>query len=226
MFSQAQRALGRQSWSCMLVSLALHGAFIAVLMVAFAPKFVKTSLVREGEGGTSMTLLYWPARQGETSTADDSAPAALVRPRTAPLTWARAQRRNQARRSRGDAAVGAKETASSADRTTQARLAGSPYGSLGEGALSGSEVRPAIRLSGPNPFVSVDELPGGQPGRVVVEATIDERGNIAGLRVVESLSPPVDAKVLAAVEEWHFLPAMRDGVPIASKQDVYYRFPR
>jgi hypothetical protein len=42
--------------------------------------------------------------------------------------------------------------------------------------------------------------------------------------VVQSLRPAIDAKVLAALESWHFLPATRDGVAIPSKQDVYYHF--
>jgi len=42
--------------------------------------------------------------------------------------------------------------------------------------------------------------------------------------VVQSLGPAIDGKVLAALENWHFHPATRDGVPIASKQDVVYHF--
>ena len=38
--------------------------------------------------------------------------------------------------------------------------------------------------------------------------------------------PAVDAKVLAALEKWQFTPASKNGVPIPSKQDVYYHFPR
>ena len=39
-----------------------------------------------------------------------------------------------------------------------------------------------------------------------------------------SLGPALDGKVLAALENWHFHPATRDGVPIPSKQDVVYHF--
>jgi hypothetical protein len=42
--------------------------------------------------------------------------------------------------------------------------------------------------------------------------------------VVQSLGPAIDAKVLAALENWRFRPATRDGVPIPSKQDVVYHF--
>ena len=44
--------------------------------------------------------------------------------------------------------------------------------------------------------------------------------------VLQSLGPAVDERVLAALEKWHFTPASKNGVPIPSKQDVYYHFPR
>jgi hypothetical protein len=44
--------------------------------------------------------------------------------------------------------------------------------------------------------------------------------------VLQSLGPTVDQKVLAALENWRFTPASKNGVPISSKQDVYYHFPR
>jgi hypothetical protein len=44
--------------------------------------------------------------------------------------------------------------------------------------------------------------------------------------VIQSLGPAVDQKVLAALENWRFTPASKNGVPIPSKQDVYYHFPR
>jgi TonB family protein len=68
-------------------------------------------------------------------------------------------------------------------------------------------------------------VPGGG-GDVVIEISIDETGTIVDKRVLVSLGPVIDAKVLAALETWHFQPAMRDGVAIASKQDVHYHFPR
>jgi len=58
----------------------------------------------------------------------------------------------------------------------------------------------------------------------VIEITIDESGNIVNRVVVQSLGPAIDGKVLAALENWHFRPATRDGVPIPSKQDVVYHF--
>ncbi len=43
--------------------------------------------------------------------------------------------------------------------------------------------------------------------------------------MIQSLGATVDARVLAALADWRFRPATRDGLAIASKQDVYYHFP-
>jgi TonB family protein len=77
----------------------------------------------------------------------------------------------------------------------------------------------------PDPVVPASDLNGLQ-GDVVVEVTIDEQGNIVAKTVIQSLAPTIDAKVLEALENWRFRPATRNGVAIASKQDVFYHFPR
>ena len=67
------------------------------------------------------------------------------------------------------------------------------------------------------------ELPDSE-GNVVVEITIDERGEITRKMVLQSMGPKLDEKVLAALENWRFHPATRNGVAIASKQDAIFHF--
>jgi TonB family protein len=74
------------------------------------------------------------------------------------------------------------------------------------------------------PHVNLDDLRGIAEGNVVIEITIDESGGIVNKTVVQSMGPAIDAQVLAALENWRFRPATRDGVPIPSKQDVVYHF--
>jgi TonB family protein len=100
--------------------------------------------------------------------------------------------------------------------------AGSAYASQTEGPLAGQDVRPALPIRGSDPQVFPWEL--REEGDVVVEITIDEAGNIIDKKVLRSMSPAIDQKVLLALESWHFHPATRDGTPIASKQDVHYHF--
>jgi TonB family protein len=221
---RGQHGLSRRSVASLLASFGLHALLLALLVRAFAPTFVKTAAVRQGSRGASIALLYWPARQASpaSASADDRSPARVhAAPANPRLTWRATPRKPPMERS-----TEAKPEQKNTGNQTQALLAGSPYGSLREGALTGAEVRPAIRVSGPNPVLSAEDLPEGQQGTVIVEVTIDERGNILSARVLQSLAPAIDAKVLTAVENWRFLPATCDGVAIASKQDVLYHFPR
>lgn len=54
-------------------------------------------------------------------------------------------------------------------------------------------------------------------GRVLLVLTIDERGLVTDVGVVESLSPEVDAEVVADARAFTFEPARRDGVPMAAR---------
>jgi hypothetical protein len=42
--------------------------------------------------------------------------------------------------------------------------------------------------------------------------------------VLQSLGPDIDTKCLAALDNWHFHPATRNGTPIPSKQDAIFPF--
>ena len=99
-----------------------------------------------------------------------------------------------------------------------------PYGTLASGPAFGDEILPALPITAIDPVVYPGDLAGHSEGSVIVEVTIDDKGNIVQKVVLQSLGPLIDNKVLAALESWHFRPATRNGVAIPSKQDVYYHF--
>jgi len=101
--------------------------------------------------------------------------------------------------------------------------AGLPYGTLTRGQLYGPELRPALPIATQDPVVYPWQLPVAE-GRVVVEITIDERGEITNKTVLESMGADIDNKCLAALNGWHFHPATKNGLPIASKQDAVFPF--
>ena len=97
------------------------------------------------------------------------------------------------------------------------------YGTLSSGQLYGDEIRPALPIATSDPVVYPWQLPTA-PGNEVIEITIDERGEIVNKTVLQSLGAEIDLKCLAALENWHFHPATRNGSPIASKQDAIFPF--
>ncbi|HTM35656.1 MAG TPA: TonB family protein [Terriglobales bacterium] len=102
--------------------------------------------------------------------------------------------------------------------------AGSPQGSASSGPSRGIEATPAIPLHFPDPDIYPWQL-SGVKGDVVVEVTIDEKGSVADMRVLQGLQHDIDEKCIATLRNWRFRPAMLDGIAISSRQDVHFHFP-
>jgi protein TonB len=62
-------------------------------------------------------------------------------------------------------------------------------------------------------------------GDVVVEVTIDERGEVTAAKLLQGIGRGIEDKVIAVVRTWKFRPATEDGMPIASRQDVRFHYP-
>lgn len=60
-------------------------------------------------------------------------------------------------------------------------------------------------------------------GRVIVEATLDERGYVTGARVLRSI-PLLDAAALAAVKQWRYTPTLLNNVPVRVLMTVTFDF--
>jgi TonB family protein len=207
------------------ISIAVHALLVIGLLRGRSPVFVAPSSVLGGANGTVVTHLYWATG----SDADGKPSGKSAEQRTdssSRLTWKKSQspksKVDADRVTHKSAVEESSEIASAA--VNPAASAGTAYGSLSDGASAGHEIRAALPAVTVEPLVSPDDLRGGIEGNVVVEITIDESGNIVNKVVVQSLGAGIDGKVLAALENWRFRPATRDGVPIPSKQDVVYHF--
>jgi len=55
-------------------------------------------------------------------------------------------------------------------------------------------------------------------GKVIMDATIDELGRVADVRVLKGLTMRIDVAVVEAVKTWRFKPATLEGRPVK----VYY----
>lgn len=103
--------------------------------------------------------------------------------------------------------------------------AGSALGTVIDGPVEGHEVHVAFPVVFPDPPVARPELPRDLKGDVIVEVTIDAQGNVIETKLVQAIGHGIDEKIVAALRQWHYQPATLDGVPVASKHDVYFHFP-
>jgi len=223
MFTFGQSSFRQAAIVCS--SVALHLLVLGWLLYAVRPKFLAPFAVMQGQNGTSIARLYWDSRSAGKAPQTLSTAAHHVAAVHRPLTWQkkRAALKQQLLVSPTPEAQAQPEPAS-ASQLPAAPPAGVPYGTLWQGPRYGEEIRPALPIVATDPVVDPAELPGGTEGSVVVEITIDEKGSIVQEVVLQSLGTAIDSRVLAALENWRFRPATRNGVAIPSKQDVYYHF--
>jgi TonB family protein len=212
MFSPLYPAIPRRRATSLTVSLAVHFIFLGWLLHSPTPIFVAPSSVVKGQAGSFVTRIYFGGDSGVSQQQPE--------PR---LTWRRLQKNASGHRLEPPSAKFEVGNESASNRPS-GPAAGSLYGSLSYGTMTGPEIRPALPIVHPDPVFGSDAA--GIEGDVVVEVTIDEQGAIVQKTVLHSLGPAVDNRVLAALEKWQFTPASKNGVPIPSKQDVYYHFPR
>ena len=216
MFSSISNAAARRSRWIYGASVGLHGVLLIWLLHAPPPQFLKPTFIQKGFDGADVAHLFWPSERDQGDNPDVQSTA---RKR---LSYVVKKSKKNAR-----TAVEIASVELPAAPANQAKVAGSAEGTVTRGDLSGDDIRPALPIRSFDPRIDDSELPEGiREGDVIVEVTIDEQGNIIDKRVISSLGPSIDQKVLLALDSWHFIPATKWGRPIASKQDVHYHFPR
>jgi TonB family protein len=196
MFDIPQRANNRLK-ATLLVSFVAH-CLVVYLWLNRAPIFVQPSSVAWGAHGNSENIIYFPR---------------VAEPETS------AKKLHFRAKSKHKPVIEAPQQAIESARS------GAPEGSLFHGPVTGIEASPALPLIFPDPSIYPWQLPKGLQGDVIVEVTIDEHGNVTETRVVQSLQPEIDDKVIATLRNWRFKPARVDGVAISSRQDVHFHFP-
>jgi|SRR5579864_211992 len=178
-----------------MVSFLLHAA-VVFMLINRAPLFVKPSSVAWGIRGKSEEIVYVAEKPELQSSSKKLVLPRKIKHKSAPPT----------------------------PQPPEALRAGSPNGSLFHGPAFGSEAQPALPLIFPDPVIYPWQL-ANLRGDVIVEVTIDERGNVTDTRVLQSLKQEIDEKIVATLKGWRFKPATVDGVAISSRQDVHFHFP-
>jgi TonB family protein len=83
-----------------------------------------------------------------------------------------------------------------------------------------------LQISGALPVISPDELPPRYEQYLIVEITIDSKGEVVDARLTAGQADPkVTNKVLAAVRQFKYRPATREGAPIPSQTDLVVHIP-
>lgn len=229
MFAQLNPGSSRQR-KVLTGSLALHGLFLAWLLHTPEPQLLMPSSVAIGRNGKVVAHLYFPTQKPDDSTtsSSDSASEAYRHQRLGheKLTWKPTA--TQPKLPLPSAPLipsGAEDEAKTAtlSKLGHGAPAGLPYGSMPGGPVYGDELRPALPIATADPVIYPWQRPLSE-GKVIIEITIDERGEIVRKTVLQSLGAEIDNKCLAALESWRFQPATRNGSPIASKQDAIFPF--
>ena len=194
-----------------LLSALLHGAAVLALLAAW--RLHPITVVPRAPGssaGTRVTLFY--QRGGQPAPAVSAAVVPPPRPKPVPVSPPAPK------------LTAAIRTPAPPAPVTPTNVSGA--GSSGEASLGDGDIRIALVQLHPRPNPDLSSLPHGAAGDVILNATIDAQGRIAGLTVTRSLSPAIDKDVIATVQGWTFSPATRNGVPTASEQQILFHYER
>jgi TonB family protein len=94
------------------------------------------------------------------------------------------------------------------------------------GWAPGPDFRLAVQTAGDLPKISPDELPPRYEQYVQIEVTIDKDGTVADARILSGIvDEKIQQKLLAAVREFKYIPATRNGSPIPSQRDIIVHVP-
>jgi protein TonB len=99
-------------------------------------------------------------------------------------------------------------------------------GTAAQSGIGEGDITIALQTYFPYPTPDLSGLPRGTKGDVILNAVIDEHGKIAELTLLKGLGSPVDETVIATVQQWTYTPAMKNGVPVVSEQELHFHYER
>ncbi len=190
------------------------GLLAAILLHQRSPVELIPLSLANGSGAQSYRVIYAPP-DGQDSPAEDKITLAHAKPLP----------RRRPKPSALKPAPQQLELPADAKPADENARAGSALGTVIDGPIEGHEVHVAFPVIFPDPPVARSALPRDLKGDVIVEVTIDAQGNVVETKLVQAIGHGIDEKIVAALRQWHYQPATLDGVPVASKHDVYFHFP-
>jgi len=192
-----QPVLGR--W--VAASIVLHLSVLGALLFTMPPQLMPVEMPGD-QTGHLLSLTYSPG---------NSAPAPTLQAKKLPAEKAI----NTHTLTAPNPAVAAPAPAAA---STSANAA------TGDDALGDGDTTLALVVVHPPPQPDLTQLPAGTRGDVVVDVVIDKTGRIAKFTMTRGLGHGVDETVLATIRQWTFQPATRNGVPVASEQELLFHY--
>jgi periplasmic protein TonB len=184
-------------------SLAVHVCVLGGLLYVRSPQLAEPQ--RPGDAnGHLLSLVYAPGM---------SAPASKLQSEKAPP-----------RKPVPSSSVHAPTPAQPMVTAPATAATSSPNASSGVDALGNGDTTVALVVAHPSPKPDLSQLPWGTSGDVIVDVVIDKDGRIAKYTMMRGLGHGVDDTVLATIQQWTFQPATRNGVPVASEQELLFHY--
>jgi periplasmic protein TonB len=186
-------------------SVAVHVCLLGALLFVRSPQLAPVE--RPGDAaGHLLSLTYAPGM---------SAPAAELQSEKAPP-----------RKPVPSPSVPAPTPAQPVVTAAATAATSSPNASSGADALGNGDTTVALVVAHPSPKPDLSQLPSGTSGDVIVDVVIDKDGRIAKYTMMRGLGHGVDQTVLATIQQWTFQPATRNGIPVASEQELLFHYVR
>jgi protein TonB len=101
-----------------------------------------------------------------------------------------------------------------------------PNAAIGADALGSGNITIALTAYFPPPHPDLSVLPRGTKGDVILDVVIDANGKISGLKKMSGVGYGIDEIVIATVQQWVFHPALQNGRPVASEQELHFHYER
>ena len=94
------------------------------------------------------------------------------------------------------------------------------------GFSPGHDYQLAIQTAGTLPTISADEVPPRFEQYLIVDVIVDVDGRVADARISGgAVNPTIEQKLLAAIREFKYNPAKRDGSPIPCQLGIVVHVP-
>ena len=94
-------------------------------------------------------------------------------------------------------------------------VVGGQLGGTGTGPLRvGGDVKPPVVLERVKPLYTEEARKARVQGVVILEAVVDDHGNVQDVRILKPLGMDLDKAAVTAVKQWKFKPGTKNGKPV------------